>query len=64
MATCLVDVVEPAGADTYVLLTLGGKEITARVPSDTEAMSGENMKFTFNMNKISYFDPKTGLRLN
>ena len=65
MATCLVDVVEPAGADTYVLLTLGGKEITARVPKgDTEAMSGENMKFTFNMNKISYFDPKTGLRLN
>ena len=64
MAKCLVDVVEPAGADTYVLLTLGGKEITARVPSDTEAMSGENMNFTFNMNKISYFDPKTGLRLN
>lgn len=64
MSECLVDVVEPAGADTYVLLTLGGKEVTARVPGDTEAISGERMTFTFNMSKISYFDPQTGLRLN
>ena len=61
---CLVDVVEPAGADTYVLLSLGGKEVTARVPGDTKAASGERMTFTFNMSKLSYFDPQTGLRLN
>ena len=64
MSDCLVDVVEPAGADTYVLLTLGGIEVTARVPGDTKAVSGETMTFTFNMDKISYFDPQTGLRLN
>ena len=64
MSDCMVDVVEPAGADTYVLLTLGGKEVTARVPGDTKATSGERMKFTFNMSKLSYFDPQTGLRLN
>ena len=64
MSECLVDVVEPAGADTYVLLGLGGKEVTARVPGDTEAASGKRMNFTFNMSKLSYFDPRTGLRLN
>ena len=64
MSECLVDVVEPAGADTYLLLTLGGKEVTARVPGETDAVSGQSMNFTFNMSKISYFDPETGLRLN
>ena len=64
LASCNVDVVEPAGADTYVLINLGGKEVTARLQAETEAKTGIEMKFTFNMDKVSYFDADTGKRLN
>ncbi|MAH36365.1 MAG: ABC transporter ATP-binding protein [Alphaproteobacteria bacterium] len=64
LASCNVDVVEPAGADTYVLINLGGKEVTARLQAETEAKTGIDMKFTFNMDKVSYFDADTGKRLN
>ena len=64
ISTCHVDVVEPAGADTYVLMCLGGKEVTARLQAETAAQPGMEMKFTFNMEKVSYFDADTGQRLN
>jgi multiple sugar transport system ATP-binding protein len=64
ISNCHVDVVEPAGADTYVLMSLGGKEVTARLQAETAAQPGMEMKFTFNMEKVSYFDADTGQRLN
>ena len=64
ISTCSVDVVEPAGADTYVLINLGGKEVIARLQAETAAQTGMEMAFTFNMDKVSYFDAKTGQRLN
>ena len=64
IASCTVSVVEPAGADTYVLLPLGGVEVTARLKSETKAAPGSDMDLLFNMNKVSYFDAKTGQRLN
>ena len=64
ISSCKVDVVEPAGADTYVLLTLGNTEVTARLQAETAAQPGSEMNFTFNMAKASYFDAETGQRLN
>lgn len=64
IASCTVSVVEPAGADTYVLLPLGGVEVTARLKSETKATAGSGMDLLFNMNKVSYFDARTGQRLN
>ena len=64
ISNCQVDVVEPAGADTYVLMALGGVEVTARLQAETTAQSGADMEFTFNMAKASYFDADTGERLN
>ena len=64
LASCEVDVVEPAGADTFVLINLGGSEVTARLQAETKAKAGVEMKFTFNMEKVSYFDASTGKRLN
>ena len=64
ISNCLVNVVEPAGADTYVLLGLGGVEVTARLQAETAAQPGADMDFTFNMAKASYFDADTGQRLN
>ena len=63
-ADCLIDIVEPAGADTFVVMNLGGKNVTARLHSETGATAGENLKLSFDLGKVSYFAPETGERLN
>jgi multiple sugar transport system ATP-binding protein len=63
VSSCQVDVVEPAGADTFVLMSLGGKEVTARLHAETAATPGTDMEFAFDMKKLSYFDADTGARL-
>ena len=62
-ADCKVEIVEPAGADTYVVTTLGGKLVTARLHSDTQAAPGVNHTFAFDLGKVSYFVPETGERI-
>ncbi|MEH6645529.1 ABC transporter ATP-binding protein [Sulfitobacter sp.] len=63
-ADCLIEIVEPAGADTYAVMQLGGKHVTARLSSETTATAGVAQKLTFDLGKVSYFSPETGLRLN
>ena len=53
-----VDVVEPAGADTFVVTQLGGKALTARMRSDVPVRQGETMPFAFNLDKAVLFDPR------
>ena len=63
-----VDVVEPAGADTYVVAKLGGKEVTSRLSADTRARAGEMLEVGFDLSKASYFCARhwraTGLKPN
>jgi len=59
-----VDVVEPAGADTFVVTTLGGKAVTARLGADTRARAGHPLAIGLDLAKVSYFRPDTGERLN
>ncbi len=61
---CRIDMVEPAGADTYVVSWLGGKQVTARLQSETKAKSGESLDLAFDFSKVSYFSKTTGERLN
>lgn len=61
--TCMVDMVEPAGADTYVVSNFGGKPFTARLHAEKSAVSGSNLDLAIDMSKASYFDPNTGERL-
>lgn len=63
-ASCMVEMVEPAGADTYVVSELGGKQITARMHAETSATPGSKLTFAFDLNKVSYFEPSSGERLN
>ncbi|WP_299661987.1 ABC transporter ATP-binding protein [uncultured Ruegeria sp.] len=63
-ATCMVDMVEPAGADTYVVSELGGKQVTARLHAETSAQAGQMLNLAFDMSKVSYFAQETGERLN
>ncbi len=59
----LVDVVEPAGSDTFVVTQLGGKALTARMRSDVPVKAGQTMPFAFNLDKAVVFDPQSGVRL-
>lgn len=63
-AECMVDIVEPAGADTFVVMQLGGKHVTARLHAETAAQPGQMQQLAFDLAKVSYFAPDTGQRLN
>jgi multiple sugar transport system ATP-binding protein len=60
---CQVEVVEPAGSDTYVVTHLGGKEVVARMRADADVRPGQTMPFAFNLEKAVLFDPQSGQRL-
>ena len=60
---CPVDIVQPAGSDTYVVTRLAGKEVVARMRADVRVRPGETVPFAFNMDKAVLFDPATGLRV-
>ena len=63
-ADCVIEIVEPAGADTFAVMELGGKHVTARLHSETSAKAGETQRLAFDLGKVSYFAPDTGKRLN
>ena len=62
-ADCLVEVVEPAGADTFVIIRLAGMEVMARLPADTRLQAGAPAPFAFDMSRAVFFDPQTSLRI-
>ena len=62
-ADCLVEVVEPAGSDTFVVTRLGGVEVIARMHADAVVRPGQPAPFAFAMGKAVLFDPETGQRL-
>ena len=64
LADCMIDIVEPAGADTYAVMQLGGKHVTARLHAETSAVAGQNLNLAFDLGKVSYFAPENGERLN
>jgi len=44
-----VEIVEPAGSDTFVVTHVAGKELTARVRADRDVRVGENQVFAFDL---------------
>jgi multiple sugar transport system ATP-binding protein len=58
-----VEVVEPAGSDTYVVTHAGGKEVIARMRSDADVRAGQRIPFAFDLAKAVLFDPQSGMRL-
>ncbi|WP_407051090.1 ABC transporter ATP-binding protein [Methyloraptor flagellatus] len=58
-----VDVVEPAGSDTFVVTRIAGKEVVARMRADADVRPHTRIPFAFNLDKAVVFDPATGLRL-
>jgi multiple sugar transport system ATP-binding protein len=58
-----VTVTEPAGADTFVTMTLSGKDCIARMRADADVHPGQPFEFAVNMDKAVLFDPKTEDRI-
>ena len=58
-----VGVTEPAGSDTFVTMTLGGKDVIARMRADADVRAGQRFEFAVNMDKAVAFDPKTEERI-
>lgn len=54
-----IDVIEPAGSDTFISMNLGGRDVIARMRSDAEVRAGLEFPFAVNMEKAVVFDPKT-----
>lgn len=59
----VIDVVEPAGSDTFALTKLGGKEVVARLRADVAVAPGERLRLAFNLDKVVFFDPSTQKRI-
>ena len=55
-AACAIEVIEPAGSDTFAVTHLGGREVTARLRADSRIAAGEKANLSFNMGKAVYFD--------
>ena len=58
-----VEIVEPAGPDTFVVTRVAGKELTARMRADADVRVGEKHAFAFNLDKAVLFDPQTTRRI-
>ena len=58
-----VAVTEPAGADTFVTMTLSGRDVIARMRADAAVREGAPFDFAVNMDKAVAFDPKTEERI-
>jgi multiple sugar transport system ATP-binding protein len=58
-----VDVVEPTGPDTMVIVSVGGQLITARLGSRERPKLGETLTVAVDPTAVNLFDPETGLRM-
>jgi multiple sugar transport system ATP-binding protein len=61
--TSQVEIVEPAGSDTFVVTSIAGKEVTARMRADSDIRVGQSHVFALNLDKAVLFDPATTHRL-
>jgi len=54
-----VEMVEPTGAETMVLLRLGGEPAMARISPDLRPAPGASASFALDTRRVCLFDPET-----
>jgi multiple sugar transport system ATP-binding protein len=54
-----VEMTEPTGAETIVVLRLAGQRLIGRVAADTQLTWGTTERFSIDTRKLCLFDPKT-----
>ncbi len=62
-ARARVEVIEPTGSDTLVVLQIGGVEFTARLEPDAELRVGQDVDLFLDLSKLVCFDLKTDARI-
>lgn len=60
MGPCTIDVVEPAGADTYIITELCGKAVTARLNANKFIQTGSKVPLYVDLSNACFFDKETG----
>ncbi len=63
VAESLIEIAEPTGADTLLMVKMNGKDVVCRVHPDHARTHGDRMPLMFDMSKTVYFDPVTELRI-
>ncbi|WP_110669630.1 ABC transporter ATP-binding protein [Salinicola halophilus] len=58
-----VELVEPTGADLYVVTRLGGRGINARMRPGAPLESGQRARFAFDVSRMVAFDPESEDRI-
>jgi multiple sugar transport system ATP-binding protein len=61
--SALVEMIEPTGAETIVVLRLGNERALGRVSADLRPRLNEMARFAIDARKINLFDPSTGDRI-
>ncbi|OMF29398.1 sugar ABC transporter ATP-binding protein [Paenibacillus sp. FSL H8-0548] len=61
--SCVVDMTEVTGADSYVYVKLGEKTVIGRTDPEKFYHKEEKLLIGFNMNKVHFFDEQTGVSL-
>ena len=59
----VVDVVEPAGSDTFAILELGEKQVVARLNGNSRVSAGKKINLSFNLSQAVFFDRKSEKRI-
>ncbi|WP_420550482.1 ABC transporter ATP-binding protein [Litorivicinus lipolyticus] len=62
--TAVVDVVEPAGSDTFVVTQFGGRSFTARMRGDLLVNPGDTVTLAFDSQRLHFFDRTSGERVS
>ena len=63
VAESQIEVSEPTGADTLLIIKINGRDVVCRVHPDHAKHYGERMELMFDMSKTVYFDPETEQRI-
>jgi multiple sugar transport system ATP-binding protein len=58
-----IDLVEPTGADSFLISRVAGIDLTVRVPASLRAAPGDRVGFVIDDAAVHLFDVATGARL-
>ncbi len=58
-----IELVEPTGPDTLLLVRINGEAVTCRVRPDRACAANESMDLAINLSKAVFFDPGSGKRI-
>jgi multiple sugar transport system ATP-binding protein len=58
-----IEVVQPTGPDTLVLIHLNATPVTCRVHPEAHAVPGQAMNLMFDLSKLVFFDPQNEKRI-